>query len=206
MSIFNLFSRKKESKEVAFWNWFQKNEARLYDFENEQDRMFAELRRELDRYHDGLAFEFGPKIEGVRDFVISAEGMKAEFPFVVALADAAPRLPNWKIIKFRPRREFFADMRYGNVSVKVDEIKFSLKPDGDKPAVAFYYDRYDESQRNAFVALTFLYLDNFLGEFDVATKVGHIESRPASDPSQLTRLPLSDLPATFDRFVASRSN
>lgn len=206
MSILNLFNRKQEPKETIFWNWFQKNEARLYDFENEQDRMFAELTRELYRYHEGLTFEFGPKVEGVRDFVISGDGIKKRFPFVTALADAAPSLPRWKIIKFRPRREFFVDMGYENVRVKVAEIKFSLEPDGDKPGITFYYDRYDESQRDSFAAITFLYLDNFLGEFDVETKVGFIDTKPASDPSQVTRLPLSELPTTFDKFVAIRSN
>lgn len=207
MSIFKIFSRKQESKEATFWKWFQRNEARLYDFESEQERVFDELGRELARYHNGgLAFEFGPKIDGVRDFVISAEGMKADFPFIIALADAAPPLPKWKIIKFRPRREFFVDVNYEDVQVKVDEIKFSLEPDGNKPGITFYYDRLDESQRNAFTAITFLYLDNFIGEFDVATKVGFIEAKPASDPSQLTRLPLSELSATFDRFIAIRSN
>lgn len=206
MSLFDLFSRKKESPDVAFWNWFHTNEARLYDFEKEQDRVFADLSRELNKYRADLAFEFGPKVEGVRDFVISADGMKANFPFVIALADAAPELPKWKIIKFRPRREFFVDMRYEDVSVKVDEIRFSIEPDGEKPGITFYFEKYDESQRNPFTAITFLYLDNLIGEFDVATKVGFIQAKHASDPSTLTRLSLSDLPATFDKFVARNSN
>jgi hypothetical protein len=206
MSIFNFFSRKQLRKDVAFWNWFQKNEARLYDFEKEQDRIFMELRREIDKYHPGLAFEFGPKIEGVRDFVISAEGMKADFPFVTALADAAPALPKWKIIKFRPKREPFPEIEYEGVNAKIDEIRFSIEPDGDKPGITLYFDHFDESQQNAFIGITFLYLDNCLGEFDVATKVGFIEAKPASDPSRVTTLRLTDLPATFDRFVAIRSN
>ncbi len=189
-----------------FWNWFQKNEARLYDFEKEQDRIFMELRREIDKYHPGLAFEFGPKIEGVRDFVISAEGMKADFPFVTALADAAPALPKWKIIKFRPKREPFPEIEYEGVNAKIDEIRFSIEPDGDKPGITLYFDHFDESQRNAYIGITFLYLDNCLGEFDVATKVGFIEAKPASDPSQVKRLPLADLPVTFNRFVTIRSN
>src|SRR6187399_703219 len=93
-----------KSKEEKFWKWFQANEARLFDFERDQDRVFAELGPAMKKVHSNLTFEFGPKKDGQREFVISADGIKDAFPAVIALADKAPELPRWNIIKFRQRR------------------------------------------------------------------------------------------------------
>ena len=104
MSLFN-FSFGQSSKEQAFWKWFKTNEARLFEFEKDRDKVFADLRAEMHKIKTGLTFEFGPDNDGVREFVISANGNKAIFPFVISLADKAPSMPKWKIIKFRPRRD-----------------------------------------------------------------------------------------------------
>jgi hypothetical protein len=94
----------QNSPEEEFWRWFLANDTRLFDFESDRERVFDELQARLHKVKAGLTFEFGPKENGARDFVISADGIKDVFPSVVLLANAAPSLPRWKIIKFRPRR------------------------------------------------------------------------------------------------------
>ena len=73
-------SQNQDSKEALFWRWFQANETRLFDFEKDQDRVFNELQMQLHRIQPSLTFEFGPKEEGKREFVISADGIKDAFP------------------------------------------------------------------------------------------------------------------------------
>lgn len=79
--------------EHAFWNWFQKNEATLFDFEKDQERIFDRLSAELQKIDPNLTFEFGPQDNGRREFTISADGIRKAFPAVEKLYAAAPSMP-----------------------------------------------------------------------------------------------------------------
>lgn len=206
MGMFSWVSSSQVPKEEAFWKWFNKNEARLYDFEKEQDRIFQELSAELTKIDENLVFEFGPKEDGVRDFVISADGIKKSFPFVVSLVDKAPPFSRWKIIKFRPRRPPFPEIRYDGLSTKLDQIKFTLEPDGDKVGITIFIDGYRTAQHQKFLGIAFLYLDNCLGEFDVETKVGFIKLEAMIKPTNIEKSPLIRLPEIFDRFFTAKKN
>ena len=206
MSIFSIFSRSQTTKEVVFWKWFNANESRLYDFEKDQNRIFQELKSELTKVDQSLTFEFGPKENGVRDFVISADGKRSAFPQVIALAEKAPDLSRWRVIKFRPRRPAFAELQYEGVNRKLDQIKFTLVSDGGKAGITIFIDGYDSARRNAFLGIAFLYLDNCLGEYDVETKVGFVEVKAMTEPSKSEKIPLAEITKTFDRFVAAKNN
>ena len=91
------------SKEQKFWAWFKQREEMLFNFERDQERIFDKLDEALSIVSPRLTFEFGTIENGAREFVISADGVKAEFATVEALAAAAPALPQWKIVKFRHR-------------------------------------------------------------------------------------------------------
>ena len=207
MSIFSFFCAPA-TKEEEFWKWFQTNEARLFDFEKDQARIFSELTKELNKIDPNLTFEFGPDNNGKRDFVISADGIKSAFPAVISLADKAPNLPRWTIIKFRPRREMGNEMTMtrDGVLVRVDQITFTIEPDGDKAAITLYIDGYDSARHNTFGTIGFLLLDTALGEYNIETKVGAIDFKPASAPSKLPKTPFKDLPEIFDRFMAAKTN
>ncbi len=103
--------RAHASAEADFWKWFQTNEAMLFDFDRDQEAVFDRLAGEMHKVHQSLTFEFGPKENGRREFVISVDGIKDAFPSVEALYAAAPTLERWQFIKFRPRREPF-DIEY----------------------------------------------------------------------------------------------
>src|SRR5215470_9533932 len=132
MAIFDLFgSRAHASAESDFWRWFQHNEADLFDFERDQEAIFDRLAAEMHKVHPSLTFEFGPKENGRREFVISADGIRDAFPKVESLYAAAPTMARWKFVKFRPRREPF-DIEYAGVSVKANTVSVLLEPDGKK--------------------------------------------------------------------------
>src|ERR1700692_1741982 len=94
----------KDTPEQAFWKWFQSNESSLFAFEKDQEHTFDRLGAEVHKLNPSLTFECGPKENGRREFVISADGIREAFPEVEALYASAPSLPRWKFIKFRPRR------------------------------------------------------------------------------------------------------
>src|SRR5882724_4779444 len=86
VSIFGfLGSRANASAEADFWQWFQRNEADLFDFERDQEAIFDRLAAEMHKVHPSLTFEFGSKENGRREFVISADGIKDAFPKVESL-------------------------------------------------------------------------------------------------------------------------
>ena len=198
----NLLScvRPQESAEARFWRWFVKDEARLFDFEKDQERIFNELQTEMHRVNPDLTFEFGPKTDGKREFVISADGISASFPAVIALADAAPSLPRWKVTKFRPRRGFQSRVRLNGVQVGPEQVQFTIEPDGPKAGITLFLEGYDPKDREKYMGVLFLLLDESLGEYDVETKMGFIEVKASSTPSKLVKHPFSTLTEVFDQF------
>ncbi len=205
MSLFN-FSFGQSGKEQAFWKWFKTNEARIFEFEKDRDTVFADLAAEMHKINAGLAFEFGPDNDGVREFVISADGNKAIFPVVISLADKAPSMPKWKIIKFRPRREPMREITFDGKRVFSRQISFTVEADGDKAGITLFMEGYEPSGHNTFGSIGFLYLDNCLGEYDVETKVGFVQFKRADERTKLSKQPISELAATFDKFTKAKLN
>jgi len=192
----------RTSPEADFWRWFQRNEAALFDFERNQDGIFDRLAIEMHKVHPGLTFEFGPKQDGQREFVISADGIRAVFPKVESLASNAPALPRWKVIKFRPRRDP-ADIQYNGVTVKASAVSVGIHQDGEKVGLTVFIPGYSASERQTFGSIAFLFLDQALGEFDVETLVGDVDVQ-AVVPAESNAIPLNELPRTFDAIVSKR--
>lgn len=182
--------------EQAFWVWFQNNQDMLFDFEKDEERTFDRLAAELHKVHPSLTFEFGPKNDGSREFVISADGIKEAFPKVESLYAAAPVLPRWKFIKFRPRRKP-NNISYGGVNVKHETVTVQVARGGQKADIIVFIPGYNERERNTYLAIAFLLLDEALGEYDVEMKIGQIQVKP-SPPTAEQAHSLEELPKIVD--------
>jgi hypothetical protein len=199
--IFSLFSAEAaETLDMRFWKWFQEHEETLFYFEKDQERVFDVLAAEMHKVHPDLAFEFGPVEDGRREFVISADGIKAAFPAVESLYASAPKLKRWTFIKFRPRRPPMG-VEYGGVKVKVDDVFFTLQPDGGKAGITIHVRGYESQHQKVYKGIALLMLDQALGEYDVETKVGFIEVKSLDETTPLQQKPLKDLPKVFDEFM-----
>ena len=182
----------------AFWKWFVRNEAMLFDFEKDQEKTFHLLATELQKIHSSLTFEFGPKINSIRDFVISADGIRAAFPAVIELAGAAPTLERWRVIALRPRTTPINAIEINDIKADPSQVEFSLIDNGTEIGVYLFIPGFDEKVL-AWKQIGYLLLDEALGEYDVETAIGPIGMySPESDISG-ERFPLPDLPAIFDR-------
>jgi hypothetical protein len=200
--IARLAQRPRTTPEQAFWTWFESNEAALFDFEADQERIFDQIGTELHKIDPALTFEFGPKSNGRREFVISADGIRSAFPKVEALYAAAPTLPRWKFIKFRPRRTA-ADIAYGGVSVKAQSVLVAVEPAGSKVNITIFIPGYTTAAYKTYMAITFLLLDQALGEYDVEMRVANIEIKPASE-APVTAHPLEALPKVVDSMLSTK--
>jgi len=193
-----MFGRQQTPQ--SFWKWFIAHDRMLYDFEKDQERVFDKLASKMRQIDPHLTFEFGPKTDAGREFVISADGIKASFPAVTTLVSAAPRLTRWQVTAFRPRRSPINLIELKGIKADPRDIQFSLIDNGRNIGVYLFFPGYNE-QNNAWKEIGYLLLDEALGEFDVETKVGPIGFFSLDQPENQERFPLADLPALFDRHV-----
>ena len=200
--IFSLFSsRASAGGEEAFWKWFKANEPLLFSFEKNQEAIFNDLGARMARVNPNLTFEFGPVKDGKREFVISAGGIKKAFPSVEALYNAAPSLPRWTWVKYRPRRLPINDLNFGGKRIKPDDVRYLMSQDGDKVGIVLFFDGYNEKEKKIFAEIGYLFLDEALGEYSVETEVGFIEFQGHDSKDFAQSHPLRELPANFDRQV-----
>jgi hypothetical protein len=188
--------RAQATPEEYFWNWFKSNEDTLFNFEKNREQTFDELGAEMHKLNPSLTFEFGPIEKGKREFVISADGIKDAFPAVEALYAAAPSLPRWKFVKFRPRRTPM-DVNYGGISVRAASVTAQLVRSGPLADLTVFIPNYSEADGKTYRTIAFLLLDGALGEYDVETRVGKIKVE-AAPKAQAQTFSLQDLPKAFD--------
>jgi len=197
---FTLSCNRAQATPEDFWKWFQSNEDMLFNFEKNREQTFDKLGAEMHKLNPSLTFEFGPIENGKREFVISADGIKEVFPQVEALYAAAPSLPRWKFVRFRPRRKPM-DVDYEGVSVQAASVSVQLVRNGQVADVTVFIPNYSQANRKAFVAIAFLMLDGALGEYDVEMRVGQIEVQ-AAPMAHAQTTSLQDLPKSFDGLFA----
>jgi hypothetical protein len=199
-----LFGGEQEPPETAFWTWFAANAKRYHDFTPggpEQAGLFRDLDRALSRVHRGLQYAFDGGGGPEREFIISADGNRDLFPVVQRLVEAAPSLPGWRIVAFRPRVASLHDIRLEipGVTVEASDLWYALAPEGDRVGIALFLPGFEDVRSQSALMVAFLMLDSALGEYDVETKVGSITTfPPPPDPAAQGLKPFPTLPEEFD--------
>jgi hypothetical protein len=198
----------KDSREAVFWKWFLGNQGRLEHFEDDKEALIEELGTALRSYAEGLVFEISAGQNGIREFVISADGIERLFPHVTRLAAAAPALPpTWKITAFRPRMDDYTrfSLTYGGREFDPKEIWFHSQIEDGNFDVIFYHPSYRDEDRDLIVSGTYILLDMALGEYDVVTGIHHLDHQllPA-DPTAEGLRPLAEFRTAFDDFKTQK--
>jgi len=198
-----MFGRKPTPQN--FWKWFVSNEAMLYDFEKNQERVFDKLASKLREINPNLTFEFGPKTQAGREFVVSAGGIKSTFPAVTTLIDAAPKLERWQITAFRPRRWPLNRIELRGRKADPEHIQFSLLDNGVNIGIYLFIAGYEEADIT-WKEIGYLLLDEALGEYDVETKLGPIGMFSPDAAKEEERFPMRQLPEIFDKHLLTLKN
>lgn len=174
----------------------------VFHFERDQEAIFDRLQEQLVALHPALAFEFSPVIDDRREFIISAGGFREGFPAVEALMATAPSLPRWIVIGFRPRRRPIMPVTLGGKTVSPDSVEATLLSNGQMLGVRLFFRGYVEEEREIWLQIGYLLLDEALGEYDVEAKLGLVEFMPFELYPDAMRVPLPELPDWFDREFA----
>ena len=192
----------QQAKRAEFWRWFAAHSPALQRAEGDSDPMLDSLGAALARVHEDLTFELGPR-DARRDLVLSADGIREVFPEVEALYAAAPPMPQWHVIKFRPRRATLNTLEISGHKFDPAHTHFLLvKDDPGKVGILLFLENYTSAQRNLFGQAGFLILDEALGEYDMETRVGAIDFLGRDSQYYAQSRPLAELPAAFDKFFA----
>jgi hypothetical protein len=85
-----------------------------------------------------------------------------------------PLLNKWTIKKFRQRGDISLIITKNDITLYHENIRYLLFPYENKIGLFLYMKGFNEN-KDAFIDLAFLFLDNALGEYDVVTKIGGIE-------------------------------
>ena len=175
MLSFNIF---KSNPDEDFWKWFAKNEKFIYEnVENKdkQEKLFDDISSRLHKIDENLVFEFSPIHENnIREFSISADGIKESFPAVENLIAKSPKIKNWQFNAFRqrvPGDDLTLD--FGKFKIGYDDIYFRHSTSNNELGIELNIRNYDESaqMQNAIYVL----LDGLLGEYDVTMNIDWIE-------------------------------
>ncbi len=158
-----------------FWSWFLTKAGNAVTHGRVDFRVLNEVVDRLQRVHPHLVCEFGAGSDCPAELVISADGIRANFPAVRALVDAAPEIPGWKVVAFRQPRDIVGPVSLGGIAVRPDDVWFSFTAEREVVQLRMYFRGYRETRINEYAGLTFLLLDAALGEYTVATRIGRLE-------------------------------
>jgi hypothetical protein len=181
MGLFDRSKKGPKDHNVRFWEWFVKNSERvglLLDHWGQAMKAYEELTKELKLVHEDIVPELTRDIDGTNVLVISADGRREAVEPVIALSDAAPVIPGWRVERFRKPAPSGMRIEYQGLDIDPAEIRIAYQVDKDKPLVhiAMLIPGYEEADKR-FLGVGFLYLDHTIGEYNTIIHIGHLEFR-----------------------------
>ncbi len=190
-----MFKRKVHTAE-SFWKWFLKNSKKL----REQDglEILDTVSDQLFMYNKGINALIGYGDREIFELIISANGNASLVDTVEQLCDAAPEIPGWKVIRFRPRFEGGAHgIKSEDIQIDQDGVQFVAFRDKTKIGVEIYVHWRKPEHGDRTDGLTFLMLDHTIGEYEVMCGIGFIEVHPLENAPENAR-PWNEFAEMFD--------
>jgi hypothetical protein len=181
------------SPEETFWKWFAAHADAVGKIKRADEPVADQLAKALHQVDDKLTFELGIGMKP-HELIISADGILQVFPAVQKLVAAAPKVPGWKIIAFRPRKQM-SEVELGDgTKLRAADMLVETHDAGGKLDVVIHVSGH--AADTALKSAVYLLLDSALGEFDTETYVAGIDIVATAPPK--TARPLSELARLVD--------
>ena len=188
-----------------FWHWFENNIDTLNKFEPEMESVLDSISGALASYNPNLAFEISQPTNGVREFVISAEGVIDEFQSVIDLYEARPKLEGWEVIAFRPRMSLDYSIEFSGLELNPEDLWIYWREEEGNFDLIVYFPNYNEEEKNTFVEAAYILLDMAIGEYYVAAGIRYIDHQELPDnPEDNGLIPFKSLPEVFYEYIDRR--
>lgn len=175
-----------------FWEWFSKNSIEVMAIRTGQEPIIQKLSAQLNRYHSGVTWEIGPG-----EFILSADGSKANIAPVKRLVAAAPKFDGIEVIAFRQGKPGFA-LRMGDHQLDEESVRFVGRRNGSVFDLVLFVDGLTTANTDQIGNAIMILLDSTVGEYNVMTKIGMIDLQPLPLAPQGHR-PLADLEAELKK-------
>ena len=169
----------------AFWAWFGANADRLRAVVYGEDpaareAAYAELQAATDEAGADLVLEIArPPGAETGQLVVSADGRPDRVDGVKAFAAAAPDLPGWEVVAFRPRDNMDGSViDLGGERVGPDDIRFAVEPDADGLALTLFVAGLTPENEKARGLGASLLAQHAVGERDALTLLSGVGTEP----------------------------
>ena len=190
----------------AFWQCFAQEEARLRRAlilasrgAKRLEETKARIVEDLQKIDPALSLDVGWAKDNVFELVLSAGGRRDLFPTVSAVAAAAPQLPRWRVIAFRPPRRSGLELCVRGRTLGAEGLWFRLEPRRDQADLGLYVAGLTAEEREPLKGAAASLLDAALGEYAAATRIGAIDLKGLpEDPAAAGLHPITELRAEFD--------
>lgn len=186
MGFFDKIFNKKE-KEITsnedFWDWFQTNEANLFDtvkhHRNIERDFIDKVSPKLEQLNKGFLILTGMKNDQTAELIVTVDGQIKTIVFAEELIASAPKLDRWTFTALKPAigMDTFG-IEMNGYKFNCENIHFVHKDLPEHPDhidISICYDEFDEGNRDFFTNGIYIFLDNFLGELEFATTIDTIE-------------------------------
>lgn len=185
-----------------FWQWFAANEEQLYLMDGPTSEKMGELAAKLRVMDESLGCEIGPAPDNKKEFAVSANSHVELFPIVEKIAASAPPLKHWKIVAFRqpvpPEMLQFlsasavSESSKEKFTVSAKDMRFAMNPSGDLTLYLKDYSGLEQQQRMAEMMV-----QQAVGEYDFAMKIGDIRFESRTKSNEETPKPLAQLASSL---------
>ena len=186
MKIFNqIFERKTKSQINSyqdFWEWFVKHQSEFHKVVKEEKNIeklfFNKACPKLDALREGFYLLTGMLDDDTVELVITADGDIKNIVFVEELVQAAPQLPNWKFTALKPELDIEnCSIHMGDYVFDSSNLSFVVNEAAQFPDdidITIIYDDFNAEGESLILNGVDIFLDNFLGELNFATKVDYL--------------------------------
>jgi hypothetical protein len=205
--MFSLFKGNKDRtlkiRVREFWSWYASVAARFHRIieEGHCADLHPEVSTKIDELFPGFAWEFGPgKKKGDHAFTLSGGGNLHYQLITQYWLRHAPVLQGWD---FYCALQPVANIERHSLTIgerKFEPIEFWLTPSLDieeeKIDLSIWHPMFAVLPERDRWTITFLFLDQVLGEFGTGWWIGHIE---IEDKKLAASLPLRELPTLIEK-------
>jgi len=201
------------SDQDRFWQWFEGNNERLQaavygNDRRARERAIEELAGLSKGIAPGLTLEIGKDRKGKRHtLIVSVDGNLELVDAAKDFVDAAPAVPGWKIVAFRPRDELVGGMEIAlnGERVAADDIWFRVTDTCDGLDLVLYVRGLTASNKGPRGVAAFLFAEHVVGERDTLTLLNSRAAEPLPQaPSSEGLRPLRELADVFDQVKATK--
>jgi hypothetical protein len=180
----NIFNKREDPihNYQDFWNWFSTNEKVFFNAvkkgSNIEKDFFDKLSRKLNELKDDIYFVAGMVDEKTAELVLTPDGIVKNIVFIEELVQVAPAISNWKFTALKPALDI------ENVAIHMADYVFDsnnlffysndLKDYPDEIDIVVVHSGYKEEDKATITNGTYIFLDNFLGEYNSITTIDNL--------------------------------